>query len=210
MPIITRLAQQKKDHERVNLYLDGKFAFGITLESVLQKSLKSGQELSLEQVENLKSDGDYAKILNKVLNFATIRPHSEREIMLWFRRKKIEDENVIQKVSDKLRYLNLINDLEFAKWWVEQRSAFRPKPIRVLKLELRQKGISTDTIEEALSCTETQNEVETARRVIAKKLDRYNKMPYEEGKKRLSNFLAMRGFSWDTIKEIINELYSRA
>ncbi len=204
MPIVTRIVQQK-DQNRVSVYLDGKFAFGVTLESLLSNHLKVGQELSGGQIDTLKEQSNQDKVFTRVLRFVTSRPHSEREIKLWFKKKKVDE--VVQGVAlNRLTKLGLVDDLAFAKWWIEQRNTFRPKPIRVLKMELRQKGVSSDVIEEALGGSESPSELETARKVVAKKAERFLKMPYEERKKRLSNFLAMRGFSWEVIKKIVDEL----
>lgn len=203
MPQITRIVQQK-DINRANLYIDGKFAFGITIENLLLNSLHVNKELSQETVNRLKEQDGQVKIINRAIEFATRRPRSQREIELWFRKKKVEE--AVQGLAlNKLKNLNLLNDLEFAKWWIEQRNTFRPKPQRVIKMELRQKGVSSDVIEEALGESELPSELETARKVISKKGGRYKRMPYDEGKKKLSNFLAMRGFSWDTIKQILEE-----
>lgn len=213
MPTITRIVQQK-DINRANLYLDGKFAFGITLENLLLHNLHVNKELSLDAVNKLKEEDNNAKIINRAIEFASRRPRSEKEVVLWFKRKKV-DESVQGVALHKLKNLSLLNDLEFAKWWIEQRNTFRPKPVRILKYELRSKGVANDIIEEALDDSplrqgsEGQAELETARRVVAKKVERFKRMPLEEGKKKLSNFLAMRGFSWDTIKQILEEYFSK-
>lgn len=203
MPQITRIVQQK-DINRANIYLDGKFAFGITLESLLKHNLHTNKELSLQDVNKLKEEDNQAKIINRAIEFAMRRPRSEKEIELWFRRKKIE-ESVQGVALNKLIALGLVNDLEFAKWWIEQRNTFRPKPKRILKYELRIKGVKDEVIEEALEGSEGIEELEIARKVIARKIERYKKMPYDEGKKKLSNFLAMRGFSWEVIRQIVEE-----
>lgn len=203
MPLITRIVQQK-DANRANIYLDGKFAFGITLESLLKHNLHVNKELSSHDINNLKVEDNQAKIINRAIEYSTRRPHSQKEIELWCRKKKVE-ENIQDKVISKLKKLNLINDLEFAKWWIEQRDTFRPKPVRIIKLELKQKGVSGEIIEEALESVESPSELETARKIAAKKAGRFQRMPYDEGKKKLSNFLAMRGFSWDTIRQILEE-----
>lgn len=209
MPIITRITQQKKDKERVNIYLDGKYAFPTTLESVLTNSLKVGRELSLQQVNDLKNEGDSAKVYNKALNYMMSRPHSESELKMWFRRKKVEDENIIHKVTKKLTRLNLINDLEFAKWWVEQRSTFRPKGRNALKSELMQKGVSREIIDEALVDTNTETETDAAKKNAEKRLPRLLGLDKQDQKRKLLEFLARRGFSYDVAKSVIDEMIKK-
>lgn len=204
MPTITRIVQQK-DQNRANIYLDGKFAFGITLEALLSHSLNVNKELSTKEINELKKEDERAKIYYRSLDFATRRPRSEWELKQWFRRKKVEDIEVIEWVIKKLQKLNLVNDLEFAKWWVEQRTAFRPKSKRALKAELAQKGIKREIVEEVLSESEVPEE-EIALKIAEKRLARIKSLPYLDQKKKLTEFLGRRGFGWDIIKPIIDQL----
>ena len=91
MPQITRLSQQRKNN-RVNVYLDGKFGFGVTLESALENHLKVGKELAQSEIETLRGKDFKDKIFAKLLNFASRRPHSQKEISQWFRRKEVPEE----------------------------------------------------------------------------------------------------------------------
>ncbi|TSC90125.1 MAG: regulatory protein [Microgenomates group bacterium Gr01-1014_5] len=201
MPQITRIVQQK-DQNRVSVYLDGKFAFGVTLESLLSNHLKVGQELSGGQIDTLKEQSNQDKVFTRVLRFVTSRPHSEREIKLWFKKKKVDE--VVQGVAlNRLTKLGLVDDLAFAKWWIEQRTVFRPKPQKILKYELRIKGIRDEIIEEALGQTETQTDLEIAIRVAEKRWPRLRALPEKEARKKLAEFLARRGFSWETIKKVL-------
>ncbi|OGY12047.1 MAG: hypothetical protein A3A58_01355 [Candidatus Blackburnbacteria bacterium RIFCSPLOWO2_01_FULL_41_27] len=206
MPQITRIVQQK-DQNRVSVYLDGKFAFGVTLESLLQNNLSVGKELTKEQVASLINQSGQDKVFSRVLRFVTSRPHSEKEIKLWFKKKKV-DEVVQGVVLNRLTKLGLVDDLAFAKWWIETRTVFRPKPQKILKYELRIKGIKDEITEEALGQTETQTDLEIAIRVAEKRWPRLKALPEKEARKKLAEFLARRGFSWGTIKEVADKLYT--
>jgi len=192
MPKITRLKFQK-NQERVNLYLDGKYAFGVDAQKVLAKNLKVGQEISSKEQEELKDSGDLAKYFDKTLRFVSSRPHSQREITDYLFRKKVPPEMVSQ-ITEKLISLGLVNDHDFAVWWVEQRTAFRPKGTRALRAELRGKGVSTEIVDEALKGV---NEVPLALQAARKKnLDR----------EKLVGYLGRKGFSWDTIESVLEEI----
>lgn len=208
MPIVTRIVQQK-DQNRVSVYLDGKFAFGITLESLMANGLKVSQELSSEQIDSLKNQSNKDKVFARVLQFVTSRPHSEKEVNLWFKKKKVDDPDVIKSVFDRLKKLELVDDEKFAKWWIEQRTVFRPKPKRVLKQELRMKGISDDTFENAFENTETVDDLAIAKKLAEKRWQRLKALPKKERKLKLLQFLAGRGFSYDVAKDAIDELEAK-
>lgn len=204
---ITRIVQQKQK-ERANIFLDGKFAFSLSLEQVLKKGLKSGAEITEENVKRLEKESGEEKIFLRAIEFGMRRPRSEREFNLWFRRKKVE-ESLQGETLQKLTNLGLVNDLAFAKWWVEQRSFFRPKSRRVLKLELAQKGISREIIDEVLQDKELPSEDEQILKIAQKRWERLKNLEPRTRKQKLSEFLARRGFSWDNIKEAIRKIDSK-
>lgn len=207
MPTITRI-QQQKDANRANIYLDGKFAFGITLEVLLKYHLDINKEISEETIEVLKNEDLEEKIYARAVNFSTIRPRSEKEIRDWFKRKKVPEE-VIEVVFNRLNNLDLVNDLAFAKWWIEQRQTFRPKSKRFIQFELRKKGIKNEIISELLSGWGSENEESIALSLAEKRHKRLAHLPIEEQRKKLTQFLASRGFSWSEVKKVIDQIVKK-
>lgn len=204
MPTITRI-QQQKDANRANIYLDGKFAFGIPIEVLLKYHLNVDKEISEDLIQALKDEDVEEKVYAKAVNFSTIRPRSEREINDWFKRKKVIDE-VQESVFNRLKNLNLVDDSNFAKWWIEQRLAFRPKSKRAIQFELRKKGISNEIITNLLSEWDSENEENIALALAQKRHKRLVHLPLDEQKKKLTQFLASRGFSWNEVRRVIDQL----
>ncbi|MDO8460882.1 MAG: RecX family transcriptional regulator [bacterium] len=156
---------------------------------------------------------DFEKFYNKSLRFLSFRPRSEKEVKDNLKRKKAGS-LVIDKVIIKLKEKKFINDLEFAKWWVEQRTSFKPRGLRLIKIELRQKGISQEIIEEIISNDEflIPNDLEQAGKLVEKRMKRFrNKfgMTREEIYQKLGGVLARRGFDWETIKQAIDEAFAK-
>jgi regulatory protein len=133
------------------------------------------------------------------------RPRSEKELRETLTKKKAPEE-IIQRVLETLREQKFVNDEDFARWWVEQRTRFRPKSDRVIKYELRQKGITDDIVEQVFSHRETDDlDSKKAKELIDRRLPRVASMSKEEQYQKLAGFLARRGFDWDTIKKTLNE-----
>ncbi len=176
---ITKLEYQKKDPNRVNVYVDDKFAVGLEANDIIKLGIFTGQEISQDELNKIAGESEFGKLLNKAINFLSYRPRSEWEV-----RRKFNNEELIKKLKE----LKLVDDEAFAKWYVEQRNTFRPKGRRMLEMELRRKGIKTK-VENDLS------ETELAKRALVKKkfLD----------KEKAIRFLAGRGFSWETIEDVI-------
>ncbi|TSC54136.1 MAG: regulatory protein, partial [Microgenomates group bacterium LiPW_16] len=107
-------------------------------------------------------------------------------------------------VWKKLQSLNYINDEEFARWWIEQRATFRPRGKMALRVELRQKGVEKEISDKVVS--EKVDELSLAKKAVAKKLKIYQNLPSQEFCQKMTAFLARRGFSWETIKEVVDEI----
>jgi len=183
--------------------LDGKFGFGLDLENYIKLGLKVEQELPDEKIAEIVKKAEFQKISDKLLRFATFRPRSEKEVRDWFKRKKIH-ESLHGDLFNRLKHLELLDDKKFSKWWVEQRTAFKPRGKRVLGQELRQKGVDRETTEETLSNIKI-DEAKTARELLAKKAYRWAKLPRLEARRKMAQFLARKGFGWETIEKIIEK-----
>jgi regulatory protein len=198
---ITRIKAQKSKR-RVNIYLNERFAFGLDADNFLKAGLKIGQQLSETQVEDLIFKNEFQKLLDKSLRLISARPRSEKEIIDYLKRKKAPP-NLAEKIIQKLKQLEQINDHAFAVWWVEQRMTFRPKGKIALLMELRQKGVEQEVSNKVIA--EKVNELPLARRAVEKKLKIYKNLPPLEFRQKITGFLARRGFSWETVKEVIDE-----
>lgn len=200
MPVITSIKPQK-NNKRVNIYLDNEFGFGIDLENFVKFHLKVDQELKKEEIQLIKDAGEQQKILDRILRFVNIRPRSEKEVKDYLNRKRISV-LVHGYVFEKLNEFKLINDLEFAKWWVEQRQAFLPKAKRILNNELRIKGIDSEIIKEVLGNIEI-DEVKIAKELVEKKKYKWERFDPKIRKQKISLYLSSKGFDWNIISDVI-------
>lgn len=202
MPRITKISQQKNKN-RVNIYLDYKFGFGLDLENFLKHNLKVGQELTEDEIEKVKAKGDLAKLSEKLLQFAYARPRSRWEIENWFYRKKV-GERFRSKLIKKLKKLELIDDQKFAEWWIRQRTEFRPRSIQELTSELVKKKVDKSVINKALENAEL-DEVSLARRMLEKQKHKWEEIENDKQRfQKMSQYLARKGYGWDVIKKAIS------
>ena len=203
MAKITKIKPQKT-RSRVNIYLDGKFAFALPLEALAKRGLKVGQELTERQIENLIFKSEFQKLLGKALRFISLRPRSEKEIKDYLG-KKLPNQHaaasLVGRILTQLKKLGLLDDSAFVAWWLEQRSIFLPRGKIALKMELRQKGINREIIDKALGQID---EIPLAQKATAKKMKTYGKLKPLEFRQKMGAFLSRRGFSWETIKSVVD------
>ena len=153
----------------------------------------------------------FERYYNLSLRFLSYRPRSEKEIIDYLKKKSSSvktsegQEKLIESIIKKLKEYKFIDDVEFAKFWIEQRTKFKHKPIRVIEYELKQKGINKDLIDEVLSSFESSKEVdlESAKKLAEKKLDFYRSLNPKKRQEKVMSYLLRRGFNYEVVKKAL-------
>jgi regulatory protein len=194
---ITALKLQQRNRNRVNVYLDGEFAFGLS--RIVAAWLHTGQELDDKKIAELKSQDDIEIALQRALNFLSYRARSEQEVRQNLK-KHGHTESVIDEIIERLKRGGLVDDKNFAETWVENRVEFRPRGSQMLRLELRQKGIHDQVIADVL---EDLDESSLAIKAARKQARRHKSLEWQEFRKKMIGFLARRGFHYGVISEVL-------
>lgn len=198
---ITAIKQQVKRPDRYSIYVDGKFAFGLSEQGLLENQLASGQELDTARFNELRSAAATDKAYGNALRYVVMRPRSTWEMQTYFRRKQI-DEPVADQIMQKLIHLNLLSDLAFAESWVANRRLLKSTSKRRLRQELQQKRVPESIIDRVLQQDEA-DERSVLRDLVEKKKGRYADTA------KFMNYLARQGFSYDDIKAVLGERVAR-
>ena len=202
MKKITAMVMQKNTPNRVNIHLDGEFAFGLA--RIVAAWLRVGQELSEEKIEQLQAEDARERAFQQAMLFLSYRARSESEIRKNLLRHEIP-ETVIEQTLERLRQDGLANDSQFASAWVENRSTFRPRSRRMMAMELKQKGLDEEAIRAAI---ETVDDESAAYEAAQKKVPRFKSLEWNEFRRKLSEFLARRGFSYSTIAPVVTRIWN--
>lgn len=199
--IITALEPQKNDPQRINVYIDYQFAFGIS--RFVGAWLKKGEQLDENRIQLLLDKDLYEKALQKALHFIAFQPRSEKEIRAKLAKYGFK-EGVIERVLNELIEKRYLDDARFARDWVESRSQSKPRSRRFYMYELKNKGISETAIQQAIETA--PEDAELAYALGVKYLNRFSNLDNAEFAKKMQGVLARRAFSYDVIKETINQL----
>jgi regulatory protein len=197
---ITALKFQKKNKERANVYLDGRYAFSLAV--TLAARLKKGQVLSEEEIEGLLAEDGFHKAYERALRFLSYRPRSQMEVRRYLQGKKVPP-TIEDKVVERLTGIGLLDDLAFARYWVENRERFKPRSLSMLRYELRNTGLSAEIIALVLG---DLNEEESAYAVAVKQARRLSHLDYPAFRSKVTPYLRRRGFPY----EVINTTVKRA
>ncbi len=200
---ITAIKAQKRNPNRLAIYLDGEFAFGLA--RIVAAWLTVGQVLSEAAITELQRKDKDEAAYQYGLTVLNYRPRSVAEL-----RQKLAEKGYTEAVAglviERMQQNGLLNDLLFARTWAENRSAFHPRSRRALTIELRRKGISDNEIEQALG--EPVNEEELAYQAARRRASRLADLERADFRNKLGAFLGRRGFSYDTIAPVIDRLWN--
>jgi len=197
---ITALRFQKRNKNRVNVYLDDKFAFGLAeIEAV---RLKVGQTLGDDDIARLQKKDEIERAYERALNFLSYRPRSEAEVRRNLHKKNVEDE-VIEIVAERLTRAGLLDDQEFARYWVENRLQFNPRGTRALRQELWQKGVPDSVLATVLADFDEETAARKVAEAGARRLARLEPVDF---RRKLRAYMARRGFSYGVIEPLVEEM----
>ena len=199
--IVTDIKPQAKNAKRVNLYLNGKFYCGLELFTVMKHRVKIGNDYTANEIINIQIAEEEGVCLNYALNLLSKSVKTEKEIIAKLKKRGYVSE-IIDKVIFKLKDYGYVNDEEFAEKYINSYSKNKGK--RLLKSELKLKGVSDAIIEDKFLSVE--NELETAIKIAEKYVK--NKPVDIKTKQKCYKYLLSKGFSYDDSKTAVDKVLS--
>jgi len=207
---ITTVSPKVNDKNRVNVSVDGKYRFSLSVYQLVDLGVKIGREYEEAEIVALEQESQFGKVYARALEYCLMRPHSAREVRDYLYRKTMPARDkagklrpgvtpeITSRVFERLIDKGYIDDIKFARYWVENRSLAKGTSLRKITMELRTKGIEDTIIKQSLDQTE-RNDREELQKIIAKKRARY---PDEQ---KLIMYLARLGFNYDDIKRALSD-----
>lgn len=199
--IITALESQKRNPDRLNVYLNGEFAFGIS--KFVGAWLSVGQSIDEKKIETLLRQDEREKALQVALRYINYRQRTSKEVQ-----DKLTDASfpseIIEDVVAELKEKGYINDKNYASQWAEMRSAFKPRSHYLIALELKKKGVGEDVISEALK--EVPNDKTLAIQFGMNYMRKLKNVDEKTFMKKMHMALRRKGFSYSLINEVMDEL----
>lgn len=206
---ITGISIQKKDKNRINVMVDGKYRFSLDVFQLVDLGIKVGAEYTDEQLTHLEQESQFGKVYARALEYSLMRPHSAREVRDYLYRKTRQTRTktgelragvpteVTTRVFDRLLQKGYVDDEKFARYWVDNRSLRKGASKRKLSSELAAKGVERSIVDRLLSESERTDENEL-QKIIEKKRSKY---PDDQ---KFMMYLARQGFSYDDIKSALS------
>jgi len=199
--VITALRKQSSRRRRVHVFLDEVYAFSVSEDMAADLSI--GQHLREEEIAAIVRGDDLERAYRRAMRLLSRRPRSFQEIEQRLQKAhvaKATTEQVLHRLSER----GLLDDRVFADTWIENRLQFRPRSAKLLRHELRAKGVQAEQIELALSGYDDEL---AARRAAIKQARKWKALDQAEFRRRMHSFLMRRGFDYDTVSTVIKQVW---
>ena len=214
---VTDIKEAVRDKNRVNVYIDDKFFCSLDISQVVDLGIKIGKTLDGDALYELSRASEFGKFYARALEFTLMRPRSSKEIRDYLKKKTLDrkvrvknkktgeyktvlkqgyDQSLVEPVYKRLTERGYIDDERFAQLWVENRNVGKGSSIKKLRLELAQKGVAQNIIDQVLDSSD-RNDTDELRKIIARKAKKY---PDEQ---KLIQYLLRQGFNYS---DILDEL----
>ncbi|NRD78214.1 recombination regulator RecX [Bacillus sp. BRMEA1] len=208
MTIITKITTQQKNTDRFNIFMDDgtgeKYAFSIDSDTLIKFQLKKGMELDDFSLMEIQYQDDIRKAYNLAIHYLARRMRSEKEVRDYLLQKEAA-EPAIDEVIHKLSAQKYVNDQEFAFAFVRTQVNTTDKGPDLIKLELKEKGISPEIFMQALADFTKEKQIEKAVKMAQKALNKTSKDSWKIQKQKLEQLLLRKGYTFDVIQIAIEE-----
>lgn len=207
MSVITKIEVQKKNKERVNIYLDGEYAFSISAELIYKENIKVKDVVDFEMLKSVADKESYIRCKNSALKMIERSYKTENEVIEKLKIKGYEQKH-IEKSIEFLKEYKFLNDDYYAEAFI--RDKLSSKGSQRIRQELIKKGISRDIIEKNIYEIDKDTEKNIARELANKKLRVIQKSEKDNYKisGKLYRFLISRGYTYDIVKEVVKDVMS--
>ncbi|MFC1994606.1 regulatory protein RecX [Chloroflexota bacterium] len=203
MKTVTAIEARRNRTGRVNVFLDGDLAFSLGAPVAAEAGLGVGKVLTEAEVARLPEADRGERAREAALRLLALRPRSVAELKTRLLRRGFDVETAEQALG-KLEEQHLVDDEAFARFWMENRETFSPRSPRLLRLEMKRKGLADETIMAVIS---EVDEEQSAYRAAQRKLRGWKELDYQGFRKRANSFLRQRGFSYEVVSYTVGRLW---
>lgn len=199
---ITSVRPNKKK-KMMSIYIDGHFGFSMLEDDYLSLNIYEKKEITQEEIDHIKNVVNFRSAKSAAVKYLALRLRTEAEVSSKLKSDGFESETV-KRVVEELKSMGYINDEIYAQKYIYDRSKLKPQSKKLLRMDLKRKGVSDQIIDSVLGDWEI-DELSLAESLIRRKFGKYD-LEDEKIIRRVYSFLYHRGFDFDVIQEAIKRV----
>jgi len=206
MQTITQISENKKNKNRVSIFVNDEFVLSCDKELIYTKSLKKGQSVDVSTLRELAIEDDYLRARDTSFRFLEKTMKTEKQVRDRLLEKEFEP-STIDRVIVLLEEYNLLDDRHYVELFLKEK--LRSRGIKKVTYELYNKGIKKEMLEEILEDFDTGSlEEESCQKLAEKKFSEIKKKEEDryKQKSKLYSFLAGKGYGYEMINAVIRQV----
>lgn len=200
---ISSVERNKKNKERLSVYIDGRYSFSISEDDYLSLNLYEKRELTAEELDYIKNTLVFREAKSDAIRYLTSKLRTEKEVGLKLQDEGY-DESTVDQVIEELRALGYINNKLYVQKYVFDRSKLKPISKRLMKVELQHRGIPDELIDEVLDDWNMDDSA-VAEGLVRRKFGKYD-LQDEKVTRKVYAFLKHRGYGYEIAEGVIRKL----
>ena len=199
---ITNIEQQKKNKNRMSIYIDNEYAFGLNISIYEKYNLKKNMEVTEDFIQEVLINEEKNKAVNQGLKILTASQKTEKEV-----RDKLGvldfEKDIIDYAVDYLKDQRYINDEQYTESFIKDQLNFSKDGRRKIRTKLYRKGIDMETVDRKISEIDDDVFIENALFVARKRLKTMTFGDEHERDQKIFRFLFYKGYDFDIVKKAV-------
>lgn len=201
---ITKIEFQKKNKDRLNIYVDNAFAFGLSIDVFIKHNLKKDQEVDNEYIEGILLEEENNSAINHGLKYLSFRQRSVKEMNNHLKKKGYDD-SIINRTIDYLLEKNYLDDYKFAESFIKDKTYLNKYGTNKIRYDLLNKGVPKEIISKTLKYN-SHEEYENALELANKKIQSYKNQDRNSIYRKLGSFLQRKGYRYEIVSKVLKDV----
>lgn len=205
MQKITSIQEQRKNKNRVNIYINNTYSFSCNKEIIVKHKLKEGSNIDKDNISKLVEETNKKHSFEMSLHYLSFKPRTKQEVIDYLLKKGFEND-IINNTLEKLILYKFIDDKKYAINFINNAIREKKKSSNLVKTDLIKKGIDIKIVEESISIFSYNINLDIANEISNKYFNKKQNLPFKQFKDKLSQLLLRKGFSWEIVNNCIANL----
>lgn len=204
MAKVTKIQAQKRKG-RYNVFLDGKYAFPVEEQTLIDFRLMNGVEVTDEQIKEIQDSENINKAYGDALNYLSYQLRTKKEIKDYLYKKEYH-RDAVDEVISRLEKLHYLDDAAYAKSFISNQLRTTSNGPKVIEQKMAQKGVPNNIIQDSVVEIDYDTLLENATEFAKKQVRKQHRASFKQMVTKLHSSLYQKGFANEVIEETIKNL----
>ncbi len=204
MAKITKIQAQKRKG-RYNIFLDGKYAFPVAEQTLIDFRLMNDVELTDEDIKEIQDSENINKAYGDAVNYLSYQLRTKKEIKDYLYKKEYH-RDAVDEVISRLEKLHYLDDASYAKSFINTQLRTTANGPKIIEQKMAKKGVPNNVIQDAIVEIDYDTLLENATDFAKKQARKQSRASFKQMLTKLRASLYQKGFDNEIIEKAIKNL----